>query len=335
MASSRFNMTWLIACGLLVGLTFSGQSAPPMVAPQQLQALLPNESNLQGFTRLRPAGELGTQPLSPATYIEDKTVINSDATQWLYGWAPLPDHPGSFSQIMRSLYSENGSYQITITLNVCGSSEVATDEVTQFLNGCSTRFQKGSFNAQTISIGDESWVNPSGYSTLIFRAGNTVILIDGTRSQLASQVGYDPPFPTAAVEAVAYQILLRASQQPELTGVTPEQAQVAVNGHALPKGAMRVAGQTYVPVQAFAKAMGLTTGWNAKTGALTLTGPQQKPIALTAGSTAVTIGGIKAAALQTPVLKQAGEPVMTLADLRTLTGGRVTERIEKMVPGRA
>ena len=324
----------LVACGLLAGLMFPGQAAPLTVTPQQMQSLLPDESNLQGFTRIRPAGELVVLPdpsqanqqvqlTSPASYIEDKTVINSDATQWLYGWTPLPNDPGAFSQIMRSLYSKDGMYQITINLNVCASSQTASDEVAQFLRGCSTSFQKGSFSDQATTIGDESWINPSGYSTLIFRAGKSVILIDGTRSQFASREGGVPPFPGAAVEAVAYQVLLRAAQQPDLTGVTAQQAQVAVNGHALPKGALLVGKQVYVPVQAFAKAMGLTSRWDSKTGALTLSGAGRKTVALTAGSTATKHGAVAGASLRVPVLKQAGQPVMTLEDLLTLTGGRI------------
>ncbi len=131
-------------------------------------------------------------------------------------------------------------------------------------------------------------------------------------------------FPNSAIEAVAYQFLLRASQQPELTGVTAQQAQVAVNGQALPKGALLIGKQVYVPVQAFAKAMGLTSRWDSKTGALTLSGAGRKTVALTAGNTATKRGEIAGASLKVPVLKQAGQPVMTLDDLLTLTGGRVT-----------
>ena len=102
-----------------------------------------------------------------------------------------------------------------------------------------------------------------------------------------------------------------------------QQAQVAVNGHALPKGAILVGKQVYVPVQAFAKAMGLTSRWDSKTGSLTLSGAGRKTIALTAGSTATKRGTVAGASLTVPVLKQSGQPVMTLEDLLTLTGGRI------------
>jgi len=130
---------------------------------------------------------------------------------------------------------------------------------------------------------------------------------------------------------VAGQVLLRASQEARLTGVSAHDARLAVNGHALPKNALLVGKQTYVPVREFAKAMGLTSGWNAKTGALTLSGPKQKTVALTAGSMAATVGGAKAAALAVPVLKDGGEPVMALSDLLRLTGGRVTGRVGNTV----
>ena len=130
--------------------------------------------------------------------------------------------------------------------------------------------------------------------------------------------------PPAAVEVVAHQILLHASQQAKLIRVPAQDAHLAVNGHALPQNAPLVGKQTYVPVREFAKAMGLTSGWDAKTGALTLSGPKRRTVALTAGSTQATVGGARAAALTVPVLKDGGEPVMALSDLLTLTGGRVT-----------
>ena len=151
-----------------------------------------------------------------------------------------------------------------------------------------------------------------------------VFLIEGSRSFLASRRSNSPRFPEAAVEAVAYQVLLRASQQAKRIGGTAQNTRLTVNGHALPKNALLVGKQTYVPVKEFAKAMGLTSGWDTKTGALTLSGTGHKTIALTAGSTAATVGGAKAAALVVPVLKDGGQPVMALSDLLRLTGGRIT-----------
>ena len=70
--------------------------------------------------------------------------------------------------------------------------------------------------------------------------------------------------------------------------------------------------------------MGLTSHWDTKTGALTLSGVGRKTVALTAGSTATKKGVLAGTALTVPVLKQNGQPVMTLADLLAVTGGHIT-----------
>ena len=162
------------------------------------------------------------------------------------------------------------------------------------------------------------------WANVAFRYGRLVVSVRSDVSSAAMNSGtVVTDFPKEAVRAVAYQVLLRASQQTALTGVSAYDARVAMNGHALPKNALLVAGQTYVPVAEFAKAMGLTSQWNTKTGALTRNGTGRKTVALTAGSTAATVGGLKAAALTVPVLKQNGQPVMTLVDLLAVTGGRI------------
>ena len=246
------------------------------------------------------------------------------------GWVTLPDQGGRMSQIKRSLYSENGELHLVMTMNICDAPETAHLEVQHFLQVCSTRFQQGTFSSAS-AIGDESWFNPSGYSTLIGRTGRVVFLIEASRSFLAGRRGNSPRFPEAAVEAVAYQVLLRASQQAKLTGGTAQDTRLAVNGRALPQNALLVGKHVYVPVREFAKALGLTSGWDAKTGALTLSGPKRGTVALTAGSTQATVGGAKALALAVPVLKDGGQPVMALSDLLRLTGGRVTSRAGNMV----
>ena len=318
---------WLGVGWLLAGLPLPGQAAPAQGATQQqLQTLIPDQQDLQGFTRVRPLGEF-TNPdgSSRAGVIEDQVVLDGREDEYHPGWATLLDQDGRMSQIKRSLYSESGEFHLAMTINICDAPEAAHLEVQEFLHACSTRFQQGTFSGAS-AIGDESWFNPSGYSTLIGRSGRVVFLIDGSRSFLASRRSNSPRFPEAAVEAVAYQILLRASQQAKLTGGTTQNTRLAVNGHALPQNALLVGKQTYVPVREFAKAMGLMSRWDTKTGALTLTGPKRKTVALTAGSTAVTVGGVRAAALIVPVLKDGGEPVMALSDLLALTGGRVTGR---------
>jgi hypothetical protein len=337
---SRFQIKHLTlaCCILLNGLVTTTYAVfAQTVTPQQLQSLAPEEQDLQGFTHTRPAGEIPLpdayssvehqwyKPVSKAEIIENEYTTGHNENEWHPGWAELPDIRGQMSQIVSSFYSNDGVYHLTITMNICDTPDTARTELAQFLLGCSARFQKGTFSS-IISIGDESWFNPNGYSTLVGRAGRVMFLIDGQRSWLASHEGTYPSFPEAAVENVAYQSLLRASQQTALTGVSAQNAHLTVNGHTLPKNALKVAGRVYVPVQEFAKAMGLTSHWNNKTGALALTGANRKPITLTAGNTAATIGGAKAAALTVPVLKDGGQPVMTLEDLLRLTGGRITSQ---------
>lgn len=320
------TFSWLCVCCLFMSLA-GGQSARAQGATQQqLQTLIPDQQDLQGFTRIRPLGEVTNPDGSPQTgATEDQIVLDGQEDEYHPGWATLPNQGGRMSQIKRSLYSESGEFELVMTMNICDAPEAAHLEVQHFLQVCSAPFQKGAFSSAS-AIGDESWFNPSGYSTLIGRTGRVVFLIDGSRSRLAGRQGNSPRFPEAAVEAVAYQILLRASQQAKLTGVPAQNAHLTINGHALPKNALLVGKQTYVPVKEFAKAMGLTSGWDTKTGALTLSGPKQKTVALTAGSTAATVGGVKTAALVVPVLKDGGEPVMALSDLLRLMGGRVTGR---------
>ena len=220
------------------------------------------------------------------------------------------------------MYSDSGHYELDMTITLYDTPEVAKKDLDDSIRTSSGRFQPGSFTSPE-AIGDESWFLPQNgkFKTLTFRLGRMVVLVEGSRSRLATT---DLEFPPAAVEAVAYQILLRASQQAKLVGVPDQNTRLAVNGHALPQNALLVGKQTYVPVREFAKAMGLTSGWDAKTGALTLTGAGRKAVALTAGSTQATVGGAKASALVVPVLKDGGEPVMALSDLLALTGGRVT-----------
>jgi len=324
MTTLHKTFSWLCVCCLCTSLAGGHSARAQGATQQQLQTLIPDQQDLQGFIRVWPAGEfINPDGSSRAGVIEDQVIVDGRENEYHPGWATLPGQDGRMSQIKRSLYSESGEFHLAMTINICDAPEAAHLEVQEFLHACSTRFQQGTFSGAS-AIGDESWFNPSGYSTLIGRSGRVVFLIDGSRSFLASRRSNSPRFPEAAVEAVAYQILLRASQQAKLTGGTTQNTRLAVNGHALPQNALLVGKQTYVPVREFAKAMGLMSRWDTKTGALTLTGPKRKTVALTAGSTAVTVGGVRAAALIVPVLKDGGEPVMALADLLRLTGGRIT-----------
>lgn len=317
-------------------LMVPGGAQAQSVTAERLQALAPNEQDLQGFVRVRPAGEAilpeqfsqtshsWVQPISPATVVEDHIQVEAQKA----ADAPFWQEGKTCSRVARTLYSENGLYKLDIVITVYDTSATAQEDLDTFVKTCSVPLERGSLTGSRV-IGDESWTglrDPAQrdrFNTLTFRQGRTVVFLQGTSTRLAGRSIY---FPAAAMEAVAYQIQLRAAQQPDLTGISVQQANMSVNGHTLPNNALLVAGQTYVPVAEFAKAIGMASHWNNKTGALTFSGPGRKSVALTAGSTAATINGTKASALSVPVLKQNGEPVMTLADLLTVTGGRIVKQ---------
>ncbi len=326
----------LCLCALYASLLSFGTSARAQsITQQQLASLAPDEQDLQGFVRVLPVGELPTKTIfqngqwiqqqSPSAPVEDDMHLNMDVAKRVYGWAELSGETGQASHLIRNLYSSNGVYHVEIHLSLCDSSATAKNELTSIRGGSSGDFEPGSFTSAA-TIGDESWfLRGHNFKYLIFCSGNLVVDISGSPSDSALRSGVTATFPPAAVEAVAYQILLRASREAKLTGVPTLDAHVAVNGKPLSDKALTVDRQTYVPVAAFAEAMGMQSRWNNKTGALTLSGANHKPISLTAGSTAATEGA-KAVALKTPVLKENGQPVMTLSDLLTLVNGRVTRK---------
>lgn len=176
-------------------------------------------------------------------------------------------------------------------------------------------------------LGDESWVNAAGiYSNaMLFRFGRLVVFISGSASGLAMRQGKSKAFPQAAVEAVAYQILLAASRQAYLTGVSAQTPRLMVNGKPLNGKPLMTSKQIYVPVVEFAKAMGLQSRWDSKTGALTLSAAKRQTITVTAASTEAKVGA-KSVALKTPVLRGANQPVMALDDLLMLVKGKVITR---------
>jgi hypothetical protein len=295
----------------------------------QLNELMPDELDLAGFSANYPAGEKGADEVfkkdqwqyqdKPAGVVSDEIQLNVLLSQNIVPWN------GSYSTIKRRMFSLNGLYQIDITVWLCDRADTAQYALDEYQRNCNAFYHKGTLNGEAI-IGDASWACseylPS--QSMTSRFGNVAVLVLGTPSHMAAKQQLQQDFPASALEAIVYQTLLRASQETALTGVPAHSEHLAVNTHSLPKNALKVSGHVYVPVQEFAKAMGLTSHWNSKTGALTLTGANRKPITLTAGSTAANIGGAKAAALTVPVLKDGGEPVMTLDDLLRLTGGRIT-----------
>ena len=320
-----FTFSIAIGCLALTNVVQAEQ-----VTKVQIQSLAPSEQDLQGFVQVRPAGELSegwapkvwssqtqtlTDPISPTVFLEDEVSLNVT------------------SILQRTFYSQDGAYRLHLHIELCDSPNSAAQQATEFRRGSQSAFRRGTFEDNVV-MGDESWVLASRSGTdnvLLCRIGKMMIFVVGGLSASATRHQLNGEFPKFAVEAAAFQAILRASQQTALTGVPAQNAHLAVNGHALPKNALKVAGRVYVPVQEFAKAMGLTSRWNAKTGALTLSGPKQKTVSLTAGSTAASVGGAKASALAVPVLKDGGQPVMTLDDLLKLTGGRITNHVGNTV----
>ena len=309
----------LLACALFAASALLSQSVQAQnITPQQLKALAPDENDLGGFVRLQLSRFQPSQDAagSDSDYVE----LNHDVTQWAPGRLPTPERSGKVNRLRRNFASADGHYALTIEVRLCDTPEAAAEELANFRKGAQVLYQPGTPTGGP-RIGDESWF---ASKALLCRSGWTMIFVNGDENGTVSQQSDEQPFPPAAVEAVAYQVLLRASQQTALTGVSSQNAHLAVNGRALPKNALRVAGRVYVPVKEFARAMGLTSGWDTKTGTLTLSGTGRKSVALTAGSTQATVGGVKAASLTVPVLKSGGEPVMALDDLLRLTGGRIT-----------
>ena len=311
----RISAWVLLAVLVLTGHPVQAQD----VTRQQLQQLAPNESDLVGFARLQLSK---FQPSQDATGADSDYIdLNHDVTQWSPGRPSTPERTGTVSRIRRGFVSSDGNYMLSFFITLCDTPEAAREEVADFRREVQVAYHPGTLSGGP-RIGDESWYE--SLNALLFRQGRMMVLVNGDKIKASGRQSDAALFPPPALEAAAYECLLKAAQQPELTGVSGLSTSVAVNGHTLPRGTILVGKQTYVPVREFARALGMTSGWDAKTGALTLTGAGRKAVALTAGSTAATVGGAKAAALAVPVLKDGGEPVMALSDLLTLTGGRVT-----------
>ena len=328
-----------IALGLLSTLAVAKPVPAIQVDASQIGTLLPDWQDLQEFTKASPTGELGKSEtfqngrwksrLAPAVAIPDDIDpdVNLSQRYSLRNREIVNPWQGHYSKLTRTLFSDNGMYRLHMTIWLCDSPQAAQNALEEYHESNEAIYQIGTFTGIP-QIGNASWFCKEYLpnKSLIFLAGKIIVLINGGPSQVANNKASQEDFPDVALEAVACQILINASQKPDLTSVLLQQSSISVNGQSIPKNALLVAGRTYVPVTEFAKAMGLTSHWDTKTGALTLSGIGRKTVALTAGSTAATVGGAKAAALVVPVLKQAGQPVMTLDDLLTLTGGKITGR---------
>ena len=319
---------WLPFClGPICLLSMLGPRGPKVYAQAetnttQLQSLIPDAQDLPGFTRIRPTGwghETATGQPSAASVVEDEVTTDADASQWAPGWLPVQGDLGRYSRVTRCLYSTDNVHYLLVTVSVCDTPQMAMDELHALKQASSAYFKSGTFSNLS-AIGDESWVDGNG--NLLYRVGPLLVELTGNGWVLKTDPQQVTP---GAIEAVADEILLRASRQAKIIGVPAQDTHLAVNGKPLPDKALTVDRQTYVPVVEFAEAMGYASRWDSKTGRLTLSNPTHKAIAVTAGSTAATVG-TRAVALKTPVLKQGGQPVMTLADLLTLVNGRVVKK---------
>ncbi|MDQ2731735.1 MAG: copper amine oxidase N-terminal domain-containing protein, partial [Armatimonadota bacterium] len=281
--------------------------APQTVTASQLASLLPDEQDLQGFVRVRPAFETAdwrdaeihhgtTQGVQPQP-LPDGIKLNRDLNEigpnaQLHG---PTDRRGLGSIIRRAMYSTDGVYTLNITLMICDSFNAARREVLDYMSHVQLRFLPGSF-AGPLQLGNESWCNgrsgSPGSATMISRYGTIVFIISWGMSYHAARAGDYPLLAPDAMDAVANSILLRLAGEAQLTGVPVRTATVLVNGKQLPsQNALLSGGQVYLPVKEFAKAAGWKSQWNPTTGALALNAPSQPPIQLMADSNAATDTG--------------------------------------------
>lgn len=300
------------------------QIAPalPVITAAQLKMLLPDENDLQGFVRIRPAFD--TPERIKAQPIPDIIIVNKTSHS-------PSGRTNTTTGIARALYSQDEIYLINMSLRLYDSAATAHYELTSFRERAQTAYR---LLAADPSADDETWLNDTGLVTgivpscvLLFRRGRTTVIVQGSLTMRAENEGGHQPLSAESVLAIGNMIDLRLARQALFARAPAKAALVAVNGTELPaQAALLVGKQLYVPVTEFAKAAGWTSQWNVTTGRLTLTSPTQQQITLAAGSTAVKQGDTAAPALKCPVLKEANQPVMVLSDLLTLTKGRITEQ---------
>ena len=213
------------APGLLNSSAFA-QVASSRLA-QQLRTVVPDEQDLQGFTRTVPAGEVYLpeafsqsehkwyQPISPEVPAEDDIRQNVGAFEWMPGRLSTPERADKVSRIERNLYSSDGVYHLQVRTLVCASPAVAAEELKNFRRGCSRALVPGSLTSNTM-VGEESWVPELPHNGFIaFRAGKVMVFVLGNETSVSARKGISAVFPAEALEAAAYQVLLRASQDPE------------------------------------------------------------------------------------------------------------------------
>ncbi len=290
---------------------------------------LPPGPSLPVFAQTRPPNEI-PPPAGDVNYPAQRIA---DIVE--FGKPLALDAAGthvSVDRIVRRLYSVDGVYYARMELMVCASPGDAAVLLDELARRGMVPWRPGAYGGQAC-VGDASWTHvggPSGH-VLMFRFGPVVVEIDGSLSTAAARADLRAEFPPEAVEAIAETILLRLSRVASIAGKGSGSAAVAVNGQALPGRATLVSGQPKVAVADVAKLAGWKVAWDAKTGKVALSrGGRQ--VRLAAGSMSATVGGgAKQVALKSPVLKDAGQPVMDLGELVGLLGGKVVEKTAERV----
>ncbi len=297
------------------------------VSKEELSALAPGERDLQGFTQVRPAGELPPVAEGSGAPARIDDIITEDldlSSTW--------GARGKATSFSRFLYSLDGQYRVNYTILVCDSSESAVTMVQAYHRQSSMPWTPGAYGTDA-NLGEESWTHPSGPGghSIMVRYGRLFLDVDGSLSNRAAREQVKAEFPPEAVEAIAETILLRLSRVASIAGKGSGSAAVAVNGQALPGRTTLVSGRPKVAVADVAKLAGWKVAWDAKTGKVTLSrGGRQ--VRLAAGSMSATVGAeAKRVALKSPVLKDAGQPVMDLGELAGLLGGMVVEKTAERV----
>ena len=247
---------WLLTCLAVALVLLPGRPArAEHVTREQLRSLMPDEADLPGFLRLQLSQFKPSQ--DPTGADSDFVRLNHDVTEWMPGRPSTPAGAGTVSVISRNFVSRNGYFTLRIEITLCDTPEAAREEVTNFRRGAQSGYWPGTLSGGP-RIGEESWY--ASRNALLCRQGRIMVFVNGDTTPHADKQENVSGFPIPALEALAYEVLLRASQQSALTGVPARSATPAVNGHALPKDALMVAGRVYVPVQEFAKAMRLAMG---------------------------------------------------------------------------
>ena len=91
MTTSHKTFSWLCACCLCMSLAVGHSARAQGATQQQLQTLIPDQQDLQGFTRVRPLGEF-TNPdgSSRAGVIEDQVIVDGREDEYHPGWVTIP-----------------------------------------------------------------------------------------------------------------------------------------------------------------------------------------------------------------------------------------------------